>query len=44
MLAGQGINMVEVMSSHADTIFIVEEKDVMQAMDVISRLLKLDSE
>ncbi|KYK26869.1 MAG: hypothetical protein AYK23_02535 [Candidatus Proteinoplasmatales archaeon SG8-5] len=44
VLAGQGINVIEVMSCHTDTIFIVEEKDMMMAMDVIGRLLKLDSD
>jgi hypothetical protein len=39
-LAAKGINAVEVMSCHTDTIFIVEERDFLAAIDALTRVVK----
>ena len=39
-LAAKGINAVEVMSCHTDTIFIVEEHDFMAAIEALTRVVK----
>ena len=39
-LAAKGINAVEVMSCHTDTIFIVEQEDFLAAIDALTRVVK----
>ncbi len=39
-LASKGINTVEVMSCYTDTIFIVEEADMMSAFDTLSSIMR----
>ncbi|MEE9594065.1 MAG: hypothetical protein V3V92_01565 [Candidatus Hydrothermarchaeales archaeon] len=40
ILAMEGINLVEMMSSHTETCFIVEEGDALRTIDVIRREIK----
>jgi len=40
VLAGNGINIVEVVSCYTDTIFIVDEKDATKAYDLLNKKLK----
>ncbi|HUT27641.1 MAG TPA: ACT domain-containing protein [Methanomassiliicoccales archaeon] len=39
-LAEQGVNMVETVSCYTDTIFIVDDKDMIQAYSLLSKLLE----
>jgi aspartokinase len=40
LLAMEGINVVEMMSSHTETSFIVEEGDALKAVEVIRKEIK----
>ena len=40
LLAGEGINVVEMMSSHVETIFLVEERDCLRGVEVIREEIK----
>lgn len=37
-LAGKGINFVEVISCYKDTMFVIEEKDMVKAFEILNRL------
>jgi hypothetical protein len=39
-LSEQGVNMVETVSCHTDTIFIIHERDMIQAYSILSKLLE----
>src|ERR1051326_7635011 len=41
-LSSKGINMIEVMSCYKDTMFVIEEKDMMEAFDTLNRTINAE--
>jgi len=39
-LSGNGINIVETMSCYTDTIFVLEEKDMVRGFEILSKCIE----